>query len=117
MEPMQEPMEDRRKHQPDPAEERHTAEERVAAGENFSCGRLHFRERTHAGQNHGGVGEGINPAHVFKNMIAGHADEQGPSDYREPKRGAAGDAMIKLAAGQERLGAVFEHGGISVGVC
>ena len=36
------------------------------------------------GKNHGSVGEGIQPRHVFKEMIADHADPERASQDGEP---------------------------------
>ena len=91
------------------AEESKAAEEGVAAGKEFSGVGLDGRDRSHAGKNHGGIQESIEPGEVFKKMVAGNADTEGREDDPEPDGGAASEACVEKASGQKGLSAVFEH--------
>src|SRR5262245_48358452 len=46
---------------------------------------------------------------MFKHAIARDADAERHGDDREPVTQTPGEPPIKLAAGQKRFGAVFEH--------
>ena len=91
------------------AEESKAAEEGVAAGKEFSGAGLDGCDRSHAGENHGGIQEGIEPGEFFEEMIASHADAQGREDNRESEGRAASKTRVEKAAGQEGLSAVLEH--------
>jgi len=91
------------------AEESKATEEGVAAGKEFSGVGLDGRDRSHAGKNHGGIQESIEPGEVFKKMVAGNADTEGREDDPESDGGAASKTRVEKAAGQQGLSAVLEH--------
>ena len=91
------------------AEESNAAKEGVAAGKEFSGVGLDGRDRSHAGKNHGGIQESIEPGEVFKKMVAGNADTEGREDDPESDGGAASEACVEKASGQKGLSTVFEH--------
>ena len=66
MEFVQEAMEDGREDDRDAGQKCDAAEQGVTAGEDFSAGGFEFADWPHAGENHGRIYEGVDPAHVFK---------------------------------------------------
>ena len=106
---VQEAMEDGGEDDANTAEESEATEEGVAAGKDFSGVGLDGCDGAHAGKNHGGIQESIEPGEVFKKMVAGNADTEGREDDPEPDGGAASEACVEKASGQKGLSAVLEH--------
>lgn len=102
-------MEDRCEHHANTREKCHAAEQRVTTGKDFSRRGLEFAQRAHAGEDHGGIGKGIDPIHVLEDMVAQHADAECDTDEDQRERRMAGEARKEFVAGQDRLGAVLVH--------
>jgi len=77
MEPMQQPVGERREHHPGNANEGQAGKKRITGSENFRRCRLERIDRSHSAQNHGGIEQGIDPAQMTKPMIAEHTDSEG----------------------------------------
>lgn len=73
----------------DARDERNPAEKRIAAGEEFAGASLDRGKRAHAGKDHGGVREGVQPRELFKIMIAGHPDAKRSEDDRRAENNTA----------------------------
>lgn len=73
---MQEAVVNGSENDPDARDESDTAEKGITAGENFPGLGLEWVERPHAGKNHRGVCERIQPRKFFEIMIAGHSDQK-----------------------------------------
>ncbi len=76
MELMEEAMVNGSEDDSDARDESDTAEKGITAGENLSRRALKRVERPHAGKNHRGIRERIQPRELFKIMIAGHSDQK-----------------------------------------
>ena len=106
---VKEPVEHGRKEDADAGDEGQSAEQRVTAGKQFSRRSLDGSQGPHAGEDHGGVGEGVKPWHFFKAMITHHADGERAAEDEGTKPTAPGHAEVVEVPGQERLGVVFVH--------
>jgi len=107
---MQRPVNDGRQNDSRHGDQQQAAEQGIATGEDFPGVRLQGRDRPHAGQNHRRIFKCIHPAHVFKEMITGHADAQRDRDQCLAQQKTIYHPPVKRLARQQRTGAVFKHG-------
>jgi hypothetical protein len=106
---VEEAMEDRGKDDTHAGDESKAAEKSVTTSEEFPGTGLEGSHRSHAGENHRGVQEGIEPGQIFEEMVARHAATEGTQDDGTSDGGATPKAGVKDAAWQQGLFAVLEH--------
>lgn len=90
--------------------ERQSAEQGVKTGKQFAGVGLQGGHGSHAGQNHRGVEEGVDPGKFLQAVIANHADAQANGDDGQSQAKAAGESGQILAPGQQRCRGLFVHG-------
>ena len=91
-------VEDGREQKGDDGDEDEAAKERVDSREDFPAVSIEISQRPHAGENHGGIREGIRPGHLFKKMIANHPNNQSDGgDTRADKSATAHTADERFA--------------------
>lgn len=78
-------------------------EQRIKSGKEFAGIRLKRTEGSHAGQNHRGVCEGIDPGHVFEIVVPEHPHAQTEQDDEDADTGVEGNP------GKERLPGTVEE--------
>ena len=76
MEPVQQPMDDRRQNDTHRNEEHETSVEGVKTGEELAPSGLRRFNRPHTAKQHRGIQKGIPPSQAFEVGVACHADEQ-----------------------------------------
>ena len=111
MEVVEEAMEDGGEEEGDGGEEDDAAEEGVEGGEEFGGVGAHGVDGAHAGEDHGGIEEGVDPREAREVMITEDADAEcdGNDSDCDGERGQ--HSANEVANGEEFIGAVFEHTG------
>src|SRR5690349_12338835 len=84
VEPVEDSVDDRREHDSRDGENGEARIEGVDAGEELARHGLRNVHRTHAGEDHRGVEECIEPAQRFGPCITAHADGERSADHDEP---------------------------------
>src|SRR5665213_4314739 len=107
---MQKPVDGGRENQPDQNDKSQPAEESITARKNFPALSMQFGHRTHPGQNHRRIDEGVRPAHFLETVVAEHARSQANRHQPASRQRMSGHARIKCPARQERPETVFVHG-------
>lgn len=102
-------MEYRGEDNSDAGEECDTAEQCVTTGKDFSRRGLEFAQRPHAREDHGGIGERIDPIHVLESVITKHADAQCNDDKGQRECRVAAESREEQVTWQKRFGTVFVH--------
>src|SRR5438445_366884 len=82
MEAVQEPVDHRRQDDPGSEDEHEPAIKRVTPGEQLAVPGLQWAKRTHAREDHGRIGKGVDPFHAFQQAITEHpANERYTDQY------------------------------------
>ena len=76
MELMQKAMIHRRENDANARQECDPAEQRITPGEQLAAGCVKFPQRSHPGQDHGCIHKRIQQGKLFEIMIPGHANRQ-----------------------------------------
>src|SRR5207245_2258680 len=97
-------------HDPCDEDDREAAVDRVKTRKKLASVGLEGFQRSHAGQDHRRVGEGIDPAHVFEPVVPEHADGKRHRYYQRAGGEAAHDPPHKETSGDQRLAVALVHG-------
>jgi hypothetical protein len=109
MEVVEEAMEDGGEEEGDGGEEDDAAEEGVEGGEEFGGVGAHGVDGAHAGEDHGGIEEGVDPRKAREVMITEDADAEGDGNDSDCDGERGQHSANEVANGEEFIGTMFEH--------
>ena len=104
-------MEDGGEEEGNGGEEDDAAEEGVEGGEEFGGVGAHGVDGAHAGEDHGGIEQGVDPRQACEMVVAEDADAECEGDDSDCDGERTQHSANEVANGEELFGAVFEHGG------
>lgn len=111
MEEVEVAMKDGGEEQGNGGKEDDAAEEGVERGKEFGRVGAHGVGGTHAGEDHGGVEQGVDPRKACEVVVTEDADAEGECDDSDCDGQRTQHAANEMANGEELFGAVFEHEG------
>jgi hypothetical protein len=109
MEVVEEAMEDGGEEEGDGGEEDDAAEEGVEGGEEFGGVGAHGIDGAHAGEDHGGIEEGVDPRQACEVMVTEDADAECDGNDSDCDEEGTQHAANEVANGEELIGTMFEH--------
>jgi len=109
MESVKKPVCERTQNKADDGDERQPAEEGINPRENFSRIRLQRVQGAHAGQNHGGIREGVHPRKGLEMVVPLHADAKANGDAGQTDTRATGHAGVKRRLWEQGVCARLKH--------
>ena len=80
-------------------DEDHTGEKSIARGEHLRGIRIQILHRSHTGEDHGRVQQGINLAKAGHEMVAENTKKERNTNHQSGKKEGAEKAMIKSSPG------------------
>src|SRR3954471_9596640 len=103
MEAVHEAMDHRGDEKADAAQEGDAGEQGVGGSEELRAVGFHAIDWPHAGQDHGSVDDGVDPAEAGDEVVSGRADTHRNDDERQKDEGAPSDAAYVGGFGEQRL--------------